>query len=320
MRPGLTIDEDDHVWCPVRQRRRRHQLQLQAHEQRERAPSTRRSPSIDNKSTDETARSRRPSPRRAFITCTASHTITQADLNAGSVVNLATGHANTAAGAPVDSNEDSETARAIQNPGLTLLKTATPSTYSSANVLISYSYKLTNSGNVTLYPPFAIVDNKSSDESCPQPATLAPGAFITCTASYLTTAGDVAAGSVTNTATGHGQFNQVPVNSNQDSETVTYRRPTSTEEPKPTPTPTPTAPPTQVPTVAPSPTQEVLAATDRPGITLPPTDSGINGDQASSGTGFGLMLTLLVLAGIGLVAGQFASKARRPRREEVRRR
>ncbi len=70
----------------------------------------------------------------------------------------------------------------------------------------------------------------------------------------------------------------------------------------------------------PPPSQEVRAETDRPNITLPPTDGINGGDQAPSNPGFGLMLTLLVLAGIGLVAGQFASKARRPRREEVRRR
>ena len=37
-----------------------------------------------------------------FITCTASHTIVQADLDAGSVVNVAQGHGSTVAGAPVD--------------------------------------------------------------------------------------------------------------------------------------------------------------------------------------------------------------------------
>jgi uncharacterized repeat protein (TIGR01451 family) len=66
--------------------------------------------------------------------------------------------------------------------------------------------------------------------------------------------------------------------------------------------------------------QVVLAATATPVITLPPTDGIDNGDQASSGPGFGLMLALVVIAGIGLVAGYLVPTPGRPRREGVRRR
>jgi uncharacterized repeat protein (TIGR01451 family) len=65
--------------------------------------------------------------------------------------------------------------------------------------------------------------------------------------------------------------------------------------------------------------QAVQAETDAPKITLPPTDTLTSGDQAPSNPGFGLMLTLLVLAGIGLVAGYLAPTPGRPRRERIRR-
>ncbi|MBI2776110.1 MAG: DUF11 domain-containing protein, partial [Chloroflexi bacterium] len=68
--------------------------------------------------------------------------------------------------------------------------------------------------------------------------------------------------------------------------------------------------------------QAVLAETDAPtpNITLPPTDGIDAGDQAPSNPGFGLMLALLVIAGIGLAAGLFAPTPGTARRQEVRRR
>jgi uncharacterized repeat protein (TIGR01451 family) len=66
--------------------------------------------------------------------------------------------------------------------------------------------------------------------------------------------------------------------------------------------------------------QQVLAETGRPVITLPPTDSIQSGDQSSSNPGFGLLLALLAIAGIGLVAGLLVPKPGRLRREEARRR
>jgi len=65
--------------------------------------------------------------------------------------------------------------------------------------------------------------------------------------------------------------------------------------------------------------QLVEAATESPTITLPPTDT-VAGDQGGGSAGFGLMLTLLFLGGIGLVAGWFSPTPGRPRRERLRRR
>ena len=148
----------------------------------------------------------------ASITCTASYVVTQADLDAGSVTNTAT-----ATNGTVVSNPDSETVTAVQAPALTLVKTATPQTYSAVGDVISYSYLVTNNGNVTLAGPFTVNDDKATDESCPATATLAPGASITCTASYQITQADLDAGSVTNVASASGGGATSPT----DTETVT---------------------------------------------------------------------------------------------------
>ena len=148
------------------------------------------------------------------LTCSASHTVTQADLDAGSLTNLATAHA-----AGIDSNLASKTANATQNPELTLDKT-TPSTgYSALGDSVSYNYNLNNTGNVTLSGPFTVSDDKAV-VTCPATASLAPDASIDCTASYSVTQTDLDAGFVTNTATGHASFDSSPMDSNEDNATV----------------------------------------------------------------------------------------------------
>ncbi len=153
-------------------------------------------------------------------TCTASHTVTQADLDAGTVVNNASATGSPAGGTLTDPT-DSETAHATQTPVLTIVKSTTTATYDSVGDVLSYSFELTNSGNVTLSGPFTVADNRATDESCPVTATLAPGASITCTATYTVTQADLDAGSVTNTATGSGFFGATTVTSNTDSVTIT---------------------------------------------------------------------------------------------------
>ena len=104
-----------------------------------------------------------------------------------------------------------------QAPALTIVKTATPTTYSAVGNVISYSFLVTNSGNVTLSGPFTVNDDKATNESCPVTASLAPGASITCTASYTITQADLDAGSVTNVAS----VSNGTVTSPTDTETVT---------------------------------------------------------------------------------------------------
>ena len=95
------------------------------------------------------------------MTCTASYTITQADLDSGSVKNTAKATAN-----GIESNPDDETVTAVQTKSVSLVKTASPSTYSAVGDVISYSYAVKNTGNVTLAGPVTVADDKAT-VTCP---------------------------------------------------------------------------------------------------------------------------------------------------------
>ena len=78
------------------------------------------------------------------------------------------------------------------------MKTATPATYDAVGDVISYSYVVKNTGNVTLAGPVTVTDDKAT-VTCPA-GSLAPLASMTCTASYTITQADLDGGSVKNTA------------------------------------------------------------------------------------------------------------------------
>ena len=151
-------------------------------------------------------------------TFTGSYTLTQADVDAGTFTNTATATGTPPSGGNV-SDPDSDTKSLARTPALSLDK-STASGFTQAGDVLTYSYLLTNIGNVTLTPTFAVVDDKAT-VTCPQPGSLAPGASITCSASYTVTQADVNLGSVTNTATASAQSPTGSVTSNQDQVTVT---------------------------------------------------------------------------------------------------
>jgi len=148
----------------------------------------------------------------ASTTCTGTLTIAQADLDAGTI-----SHTAVANGSGVTSNSVSLTLTASQLASLTLEKTVDPTIATVAGSTVTYTYKLINSGNVTLQSPYTVTDNiiPSNQINCSgATSTIAPGAYVQCTASYVITAADVSAGSVTNTATATAVFNSTQVTSN----------------------------------------------------------------------------------------------------------
>uniref|UniRef100_UPI0004797F84 DUF7507 domain-containing protein n=1 Tax=Algoriphagus mannitolivorans TaxID=226504 RepID=UPI0004797F84 len=100
-------------------------------------------------------------------TYTASYTIKPQDIQNGKVENqaTATGQANGTtvsdlSGTAVDNNLKTVVV-ICQNPALSIDKTITSgSPYSQVGNVVSYSYKITNTGNVTLPGPFTVSDNK----------------------------------------------------------------------------------------------------------------------------------------------------------------
>ena len=131
-------------------------------------------------------------------------------MDAGSISNtgMASGTPQTGSTATATSTL---TIPAIDTPGVSLAKTANVTSYSAPGIPITYSYKVTNTGNVSL-TAVTVTDPHVglSGISCPG-TTLAPGASETCTATYTTTQADVDAGSISNTGTASGKPPSGPV-------------------------------------------------------------------------------------------------------------
>jgi uncharacterized repeat protein (TIGR01451 family) len=136
----------------------------------------------------------------ASETCTARYTTTQADVDRGSLSNTATASGTIPTG-PTISATSTATVPDDMHPALQLIKTASVSSISTPGTVITYSFKVTNSGNTTLNR-VSVTDAMTglSAVSCPA-TTLAPGVSTTCTATYTVTAADIANGKLSNTAT-----------------------------------------------------------------------------------------------------------------------
>ena len=134
----------------------------------------------------------------ASLTCMATYVVTQADLDAGQVTNIAS-----ASDGTTTSPDDTATVNAVQAPSLAMTKTADPQTYAAVGDTVTYSYVITNTGNVTITNALSVSDDRIASVSCPAlPAGgLLPNASLTCTGTDIVTQADLDNGSVTNRAT-----------------------------------------------------------------------------------------------------------------------
>jgi|GEM_PF-6166023 len=139
----------------------------------------------------------------------------------GSHANTATAQGTYASG----TTNSSPSTATYATTGLSITKNAQETGFSSSGKVLHYTYVVTNSGYAPLVGPVTVADDKSTDETCPAVSTvgdgsnyLDPSESITCTATYTTTAGDVTAGSVTNTASATADG----VTSNTANKTVNY--------------------------------------------------------------------------------------------------
>lgn len=133
-----------------------------------------------------------------IYTCTSTLSETTTNTATATALGSSTGRSTTA----TDSWTITKPAQSLtvtkSNSGLLDLDPAGP----NAGDQINYSYLVRNTGETTL-TSITVTDNKVP-VTCPS-STLAPGAQMTCWATYTVTAADVTSGSVTNTASATGQ-------------------------------------------------------------------------------------------------------------------
>ncbi|MEV0893846.1 hypothetical protein [Promicromonospora sp. NPDC050262] len=147
----------------------------------------------------------------ASVTCTATYVVTQADLDSGELSNTATATGTPPGGTPPpESPPSTHDIPGTPAPGIEVVKTSDTDRITTVDQQVTYSFKVTNTGNVVLRD--VTVDDSDfsgsgelSPVECPADvANLAPGASVTCTATYKVTQADLDTGELTNTATATG--------------------------------------------------------------------------------------------------------------------
>jgi uncharacterized repeat protein (TIGR01451 family) len=144
------------------------------------------------------------------VECTATYTLTQADVDVGSVTNAATTTGTSPAGTIVTDDADL-TISGSPAPSLELVKLSDPSALQSpprAGDLVTFTFTVTNNGNVTL-TDVSVDDQLAglSDIAFTFPGAdgvLTPGQSVTGTATYAITQADIDAGRVENLAIATG--------------------------------------------------------------------------------------------------------------------
>ncbi|QSR24236.1 hypothetical protein CFH99_01180 [Nocardioides aromaticivorans] len=164
----------------------------------------------------------------ASVTCTADepYVITQADVDAGTVENVATATGTPPSGPVVETPESPTVTPLDGEPAIELVKTA-DKTDLVVGETMTYTFVTTNTGNVTLSDvviaesAFTGSGTVSAIDCDPTaPAVLAPGESMECTATYVVTQADVDAGQVDNAATTTGTPPSGPKVTDEDDVTV----------------------------------------------------------------------------------------------------
>ena len=177
-------------------------------------------------------------PQEGF-TVTATHTVTQEDIENGSIVNVVTVSSTGEDMSPVS---DEEIVVAAKNPSLTIVKTADKSRYESVGERIVYTITVTNTGNteltgVTVVDPMITLIGPSGDLN--SNGVLDVGETWTYNGVYNVTADDIRNRDIVNVAT----VRTSQTDPKSDSEVLTlYVQPFDppfTPDPDPTPDPTP---------------------------------------------------------------------------------
>ncbi len=178
-----------------------------------------------------------------FVSYTGTYTVTQADLDAGvAITNTATANGTPTSGT-LTPPTDTETITPTSSPAMTIAKTANKTTGLVIGDVITYTYIVTNTGNVSINN-VTVADVHPGSGPAPSPNNeiltntsglssntiandgnidvLAPGDFITMTGTYTVTQADLDAGvAITNTATANGTPTSGTLTPPTDTETIT---------------------------------------------------------------------------------------------------
>ncbi len=203
-------------------------------------------------------------------------------------------------------------------PGIKVVKSADPSQLDAGGGDVTYTFKVTNTGNVALTnvdvtdkPSCGAIDLVKGDANGNNKLDLNETWTFSCTTKVTESTTDVG------TATGHDGNTEVKDTSQAH---VDVADPTPTPTPTEAPTPTPTdAQPTPTdaqPTPTEKPSGAVKGETSKPKTTLPPTDT-IDG-SGTGGTGSGLPIVLIALLGIAVAIGLLSPTSNRSRRRNPR--
>ena len=169
----------------------------------------------------------------ASMTCTAARTLTQTDLDAGSVNNTATVTAS--GGGSTVSATGSAAAPVPQISSVALVKSLTTDTSGlAAGSTLAYQFDVTNTGTVSL-SSVAVTDPLTGPVTCPA-TWLAANASMTCSATYTVTQADLDSGSITNSAAVNGTDPNGVVRSDTDDELALLEQIASIDVDKPVPT------------------------------------------------------------------------------------
>ena len=153
----------------------------------------------------------------AKLTCTAVYTAGLGDLDGTALKNEAKATGVSPAGTQVGADASAELPTVTPKPELTLVKSSDTAVATKAGQVITYSFTVTNTGNVNV-SDVKITEGSFSGAgklgavTCPADAALlAPAATVTCTAPYTVMAADLTGKALTNTASATGTGPNGPV-------------------------------------------------------------------------------------------------------------
>jgi len=162
------------------------------------------------------------------VTFTGTYVVTQDDINAATAItNTATAHGKPRTGTLTEPTDNERITTATPIPALDIAKTADKTSNAVAGDTITYTYVVTNIGNVDI-DDVTVTDAHNGKGAVPTAGnevltntsghsinttanngvidTLAPGDRVTFTGTYVVTQADIDAGKpITNTATAHGK-------------------------------------------------------------------------------------------------------------------